>query len=445
MRFLVTAKLCDWGVRAERVIDLARRCREGQEINPFVMLHALDEPEIHFLAAKATARLSAPTGTFRPAVEHGRLRVAYLSGDFREHPMAYQIVELFERHDRARFETCGFCLQPGPESPIRQRVRRSFDHFVEAAERSDREIAALLEKFQIDIAVDLGGYTDGSRTRALLFRPAPIAVSYLGYPGTLGADYIDYIIADPHVIPPESEHFYTEKIARMPDCYYPSDTKDRGEAMPPSRAAAGLPEKGFVFCTFNNICKLTPEIFDIWMRLLSEVEGSVLWLFASHPATRTNLRAEAKARQVAPERLIFADYQEHSRHLARIALADLFLDTLPYNAHTTANDALWAGVPVLTCMGRSFAARVAGSQLTAIGADELITHDLGAYEALALKLALHPDGLAAIRARIAKARDGSALFDMERLCRNLENAYETMWDLHLKGHKPESFSVETAR
>jgi predicted O-linked N-acetylglucosamine transferase (SPINDLY family) len=403
---------------------------------------AFDDPELLLLAAKIKAGPSKQITPSRPVQTHVRLRIAYLSPDFHDHPVAHQAVELLERHDKTRFETYGVCLRPGPESAIRQRLRRAFDHFVEAGALSDRDIAQLLADLQIDIAVDLGGYTDAGRTISLSFRPAPIAVNYLGYPGTLGADYIDYLVADALVVPPDAERFYTEKIVRLPDCFLPSDTAGRALPAPPPRAEAGLPETGFVFCAFNNSYKIAPEMFDIWMRLLRAVDGSVLWLSIGDEKARSNLRAEARARQVSSERLVFAGrVEERARHLARLALADLFLDTLPYNAHSTASDMLWAGVPLVTCMGRSFAARVAGSMLTAIGAEELITRDLAQYEALALDLARSPERLAAVRAKLVRNRTSHPLFDTARLCRHLENAYETMWDFHMKGMKPESFMV----
>ena len=440
--FFARAMLCDWSDRDARVLDLTRRCREGQALGLYVNC-AFDDPELLLLAAKTKAGAFGRVKARRPVQTHARLRIAYLSPDYHEHPVAHQIVELLERHDKTRFETYGVCLRPGPESAIRQRLCRAFDHFAEAGALSDRDIAQLLAESQIDIAVDLGGYTDSGRTKSLSFRPAPIAVNYLGYAGTLGADYVDYIVADAQVIPPESECFYTEKVVRLPDCFMPSDTAGRALPAPP-RSEAGLPQKGFVFCTFNNGYKLNPQMFDIWMRLLRAVDGSVLWLNIGDEKVRGNLRAEAAARQVAPERLIFAGRTDaREDHLARLALADLFLDTLPYNAHATASDALRAGVPLVTCMGRSFAARVAGSLLTAIGAEELITHDLNAYEALALALARSPERLAAVRAKLIRNRTSHPLFDTARLARHLESAYQTMWDLHLKGQKPQSFTVNS--
>lgn len=415
-------------------------CVQASSLNPWPMLSALDDPEIQFLTARRFAEpVKSGTARWTP---HQRLRIAYLSSDFHNHPTGYQTIELFERHDRTRFETFGVCLRPGPDSPIRQRLKRAFEHFVDAGARSDEEIAELLATLQIDIAVDIAGYVERGRTTALSFRTVPVTVNYFGYPGTLGADYIDYIVADPRLITPETERFFSEKVVRLPDCYFPADTTGRDAVPTPSRAEAGLPEKGFVFCTFSNSYKLTPEMFDIWMRLLRDADGSVLWLIANNPAARKNLRAEAETRGIASARLIFAEWMEHAPHRARIALADLFLDSLPCNAHTTASDALWAGVPLVTCMGESFAARVVGSMLTAIGAEELIARDLAAYEAVARDLARSPERLAAVRGKIVRDRASCPLFDMTRLCRHLEAAYETMWELHRSGRKAESFSVK---
>ena len=442
-RFLLASHLCDWRGRDELISDLRRSFMDNRCANPFSLLYVFDEPQFHLDVARKFAGKTVQPLAKQPAVAHGRLRIAYLSADFFEHPVSLQAVELFEQHDHNRFETYGICVHPGaPPSSIRDRLKNAFDHFVEPGRRTDHEIAQFLTGLQIDIAVELGGYTKNARPKVHARRPMPITVNFLGYPGTLGADYIDYIIADEQVIPPGSEEFYAEHVVRLPDCFLPRDTKGREDATPASRAEVGLPERGLVFCCFNKASKFTPEIFDIWMRLLREVEGSVLWLSLSNPKTSDNLRAEAAARNVSPQRLIFSErVKSHEQHIARIGLADLFLDTLPYNAHATASDALWAGVPVLTCMGKSFAARVAGSMLTTIGAEELIAHDLGGYEAIALDLARSPERLAAVRAKLVRNRTSSPLFDTARLCRHLESAYETMWDFHMKGLKPESFMV----
>jgi predicted O-linked N-acetylglucosamine transferase (SPINDLY family) len=298
-----------------------------------------------------------------------------------------------------------------------------------------------MRRFEVDIAVDLNGFTQGSRINILARRPAPIQVSYLGYPGTMGASYIDYLIADRVVVPDDRHHAFSEKVVRLPDSYQVNDVNRRIAAITPSRSDAGLPQGGFVFCCFNSNFKITPDIFDVWMRLLREVEGSVLWLLEGNSSAPDNLRREAGLRGVAAERLIFAPHIKTEEHLARHRLADLFLDTLYYNAHTTASDALWAGLPVVTCVGATFAGRVAGSLLTAIGLPELITHSPDEYEALALKLARAPALLAALRQKLACHRETYPLFNTERFTRHIEAAYAEMWERCQRGEPPQSFAV----
>jgi protein O-GlcNAc transferase len=436
-RFLLAGLLCDWRQRDAWRDDLEDRVRAGQCVAPWVIATAIDNPALQLTAAR---RLSGPALAARPETPaHRRLRLAYLSPDFHEHPTAHLMVELIERHDRARLECFGICLHDGPGSAIRQRIGQAFEHFVAAGSRSDAEIAEFMRQNEIDIAVDLAGHAGGARPGIFQARPAPLAVNFAGHPGTLGAEWADYILADAVVIPPGSEPHFSEQVVRLPHCYLPSDTRF---ALPPApnRAEAGLPE-GFVFCSFNNNYKLTPQLFDIWMRLLREIEGSVLWLLAETPAARRHLLAEARTRGVAPERLVFAARRAREAYLARLPLADCFLDSLPCNAHTTAGDALWMGLPLVTCMGQSFAARVAGSMLQAVGLPELIAPDLAAYEALALELARSPQRLAALRARLAAKRTSCPLFDTARLARHIETAYETMWRRHLEGLPPAAFDV----
>jgi len=437
-RLTIRAGNCDWHGRFEDLAALKRFCAEAERVDPFAAIFAFDDPLLHLKAARVMAGPTRPHGEARRS--HERLRIAYLSPDFREHPVAHQVVELLERHDRSRFEIAGICLKPEAASPIRDRIRNAFEHFHEVQQRTDAGIAKLLEDLEIDIAVDLAGYTDKGRTKALSWRTVPVTVNYLGYSGTLGADYIDYIIADPYVVPTGHEGYFSEKVVRLPYCFFPSDSKGRGEAAP-TRAAEGLPDEAFVFCTFNNTYKITPEMFDVWMRLLQAVEDSVLWLRVEKPVARGNLRLEAEQRGVSAERLIFGARAPRELHLARIALADLFLDSTPYNAHTTANDALWAGLPLVTCPGLSFASRVAGSMLTVSGVPELIAPDLADYERLALELARSPERLKALRQRLVEGRSRNPLFDVEGLCRQLESAYATMWDIHTTGQKPHDFSV----
>jgi predicted O-linked N-acetylglucosamine transferase (SPINDLY family) len=323
---------------------------------------------------------------------------------------------------------------------MRKRLQAAFDRFVDVQNMADAEVAALLREMEVDIAVDLKGLTGDSRPAILAPRPAPIQVSYLGYPGTMGAAYIDYIIADRIVIPEDRKGSYSEAVVYLPDTYAPADCKRRISDHTPSRAEAGLPESGFVFCSFNNSYKITPAIFDIWMRLLRNIEGSVLWLLATDAAAVGNLRREAEARGVSPDRLVFAPRTSVEDHLARHRLADLFLDTLPCNAHTTASDALWAGLPLVTCLGSTFAGRVAASLLNAIGMSELVASSPANYEALALKLARDPNALAAVKAKLLRNRETYPLFDTDLFCKNIEAAYEFMWQRHQKSEPRVGFA-----
>lgn len=437
-RVLLAGLLCDWRGRAERIADLARRVRAGEAVSPWIVATSIDDPALQLAAAR---RVSDPSTAATPVTPpHARLRIAWLSPDFHEHPTAHLVVELIERFDRTRFEMFGVALHSGPETDIRRRIREAFEHFEDAGARSDSEVVDWLRKNEIDIAVDLAGHAGGNRPAILAARPAPLIVNYAGHPGTLGADWADYILADPVVVPPGGEAHFSESVVRLPNCYLPSDTRF-AVAPTPIRAAAGLPEEGFVFCSFNHAYKITPEIFDIWMRLLQQTAGSVLWLLVEDATARRHLRTEAEARGVAAGRLVFADRLPREDYLARLALADCFLDTLPCNAHTTASDALWMGLPLVTCLGNSFAARVAGSMLRAAGLEELITRDLAAYEATALALARTPERLNALRRKLAESRTSQPLFDMARLARHIERAFETMSQRHLQGLAPAGFDV----
>ena len=307
--------------------------------------------------------------------------------------------------------------------------------------QTDRQVAQLLSELQVDIAVDRGGFTTNCRPRIFAARPAPIQVNYLGFPGTLGASFNDYVLADAIVLPLDQQPGYSERIVHLPNCYQVNDSKKPVPAETPARSEAGLPDQGLVFCCFNNNYKITPPVFDVWMRLLRQIEGSVLWLLSDSEIAESNLRREARARGVDPGRVIFARRVSLEAHLARHRLADLFLDTLPYNAHSTATDALWMGVPIVTCLGRSFAGRAAASQLRAIGTPELVTNSLEAYEELALHLATDPQARAELRAKIERNRLQYPLFDTDGYRRNLEAAYISMWDRWQRGEKPASFAV----
>jgi predicted O-linked N-acetylglucosamine transferase (SPINDLY family) len=372
---------------------------------------------------------------------HERIRLGYFSADLHNHATAHLMAELFERHDRSRFEVFAFSFGPIQHDAMRERLVKAFDHFFEVAALSHRAIAAMARQWEIDIAVDLKGYTQDCRPGILALRPAPLQVNYLGFPGTLGAPYIDYLIADAVVVPREHFAFYSEKVVHLPHCYQVNDSQRRIADAVPSRGELGLPETGFVFCCFNNNFKITPDVFSVWMRLLAQVPGSVLWLLEGNTAIRQNLSREAQQRGIDPGRLVFAPRMALPEHLARHRQADLFLDTFYYNAHTTTSDALWAGLPVLTCLGNTFAGRVAASCLAAVGLPALTTHSHDEYEALALKLARDPNALAAIKNTLAQHRASHPLFNTQLFTQHIEQAYSTMWQLHLQNLPPQHFIV----
>ncbi len=440
-------KLCDWTRRRELAAALRRQVAEARSIvYPFVLLGYSDDAALHLTGAKQFIqdRIGVPP---RPSglaagARNERIKLAYMSADFRGHPVAHLVAELFELHDRSRFEVIGVSLGPDDRGDMRARLMRAFDRFYDVRMTYDRDVARLLSELGTDIVVDLSGYTMGCRPEILAWRPAPVAVNYLGYPGTMGVDFVDYVIADPIVLPFDRQPFYSEKIVHLPDCYQANDRKRAIAERTPARAQCALPARGFVFCCFNSAWKISPAMFDVWMRLLMAVDGSVLWLLHERAETQVNLRRQAAARGVDPQRLVFAGRMAPDDHLARHRLADLFLDTLPYNAHTTASDALWAGLPVLTCRGESFAGRVAASLLCAVGLADLVTENLGAYEAMARKLADEPSLLAGLRARLERNRPDCPLFDSARFCGHIEAAFATMWERCQRGESPASFAVE---
>jgi predicted O-linked N-acetylglucosamine transferase (SPINDLY family) len=440
--------LCDW-TRTASLSDLLKtHVLTGQSVvQPFTLLGYWDDPELQRRCAANYLRHVVPimppplwSGGRRA---HNKIRVAYLSADFRNSAAAYLTAELFEHHDRSRFEVTAFSFGRDDGSAMRSRLIRAFDTFHDVRGQGDYDAARLLCDLEADIAVDLMGYTTDARPGILAHRPCPVQVSWLGYPATMAANFIDYVIADKIVLPEAFEPFFTEKVAWMPHSYYPSDSTNRISERTPTRGDAGLPQDGFIFCCFNNSWKIAAPMFDIWMRLLAKAPGSVVWLLAADNEAHANLRQRAAECGIDPERLVFADRMDSEHHLARHRLADLFLDTLPYNAHTTASDALWAGLPVITCMGRGFAARVAASLLRAIGVPELVTENLQDYEALALKLATDPSLLASVREKIARNHLTMPLFDSETFRKDLEGAYTTMWDIAQAGDSPRSFEVRS--
>lgn len=439
-------QICDWsdyeaGNRlAERLI------REGVSARPSgsFMAHS-DDPAAQLACARVNVAVAVPV---RPqplwtgeAYAHRKIRLAYVSADFREHATSHLIAGLFERHDRDRFEVSAYALAPRVEDAMRQRIRAAVAGFHDVAERSSLETAQMIRAAETDIAVDLNGLTANCRPAIFAHRCAPLQIAYLGFPGSMGADFMDYILADRQVIPAGSERFYQEQVIRLPHSYQVNDRRRAIAPDAPTRAAAGLPAEGFVFACFNANYKITPAVFDVWMRLLRRLPGSVFWLFQSSESAARNLRREAAQRGVAEDRLVFARLASPPDHLARHRLADLFLDTRPCNAHTTASDALWAGLPVVTCAGATFASRVAASLLHAVGLPELVTDNLEAYEALAYDLATRPDRLAALKAKLAAQRETAPLFDTALTCRHIEAAFTTAWERQRRGEPPAAFDV----
>jgi protein O-GlcNAc transferase len=440
-------KACDW-TRVESVSrELAARVRdETSIITPFVLLGYSNDASLQLSCArkyicnnKSLRQESLCGGTIG---HHDKIRIAYISADFKRHPLAYLTAELFESHDRSRFEVMGISFGADDKSDFRSRLVKSFDQFVDVRMETDRDVARFLLERDIDIAVDLMGHTQNARPKILAHRPAPVQVSYLGYPGTMAADFIDYIIVDRIILPFDQQPFFTENIVHLPDCYMANDSKKMIAASVPTRQQAGLPEKGFVFCCFNNSWKITRPFFEVWMRLLHEIEGSALWLMRTNASAEANLRKAVMERGIDPARLVFADWLPLEEHLARYRLADLFLDTLPYGAHTTGSDALWAGVPLVTCFGESFAGRVGASLLTAIGLPELIAPNLTEYESLCVKMATDTSFYRSVHRELERNRLTYPLFDTKRFCRHIEAAYVKMSEIALRGERPQSFAVE---
>ena len=428
----IFAKLsaCDWRNIEEETERLLGGVRAGKPVSePFTLLSLPATGQDQLVCAKTWSALKYPSRDSLwkgEAYSHDRIRLAYLSADFMKHATANLIAGLFEHHDRSRFEITAIALNKDDGSEISKRMRGAFRHWLDADQMMDSQIAEYIRKNEIDILVDLKGYTWNARTSILARRPAPVHVNYLGYPGTMGADFIDYIIADEVVAPPERAVDFSEKIIRLPHTYQINDRLRVISDLVPTRAEEHLPEGGFVFCCFNNNYKITPQVFSSWMRILGRIEGSVLWLLEDNATASANLRREAAARGVDPTRLIFAGRTALPDHLARHALADLFLDTSPYNAHTTASDALWAGLPVLTMVGETFAGRVCASLLGAAGLPELVMPSSKDYEETAISLASSPERLRSLQERLRALRHSCPLFDTRRLTRDIESAFVSM-------------------
>jgi protein O-GlcNAc transferase len=440
--FFEQRHLCDWQDFDATETKLRELVRGGYRISPFAFITANTPPDEQLLCARTwaagLARLELPALSSAPR-RPGRIRIGYLSSDLKEHATAFLIAEMLEHHDHKRFEICAYSFSAEDNSEVRKRLIGAFDRFVDIRAMSHEAAIRKIRDDGVDILVDLKGYTQDARTEIMAGRAAPVQVAYLGYPGTMGADCIDYLIADHFIVPEDQRRHFTEKLVYLPHCYQPNDTRRQTSSHGFTRQHFGLPQDAFVFCSFNGNYKITPTYFDVWMRLLKSTPGSVLWLIES--GIRDNLLREAQARGVAPERIIFAPGLVHSQHVERMALADLFLDSLPVNAHTTASDALWAGVPLLTCAGTAFIGRVAGSLLHTLGLPELVASSLEEYEAKALRLAQNPAELKALREKLARNKVSSPLFDIARFTRNLETAYQMMFDRWQAGHSPDVMSV----
>lgn len=443
-------QVCQWNGLTSDLDSIRQGVQDGKSVcNPLALAALIDSPALLRAAAQIWTRDESPPscelGAITARPPSAKIRIGYFSSDFRAHPVALLTAGLFERHDRSRFEVIAFAFGPKATDTMQARLMKAFDRFIDVRGRSDLEVAALARELGIDIAVDLNGITLHCRSKIFALRAAPIQINYLGYPGTMGAGYMDYLIADRNVIPPTHREHYAEKIIYLPDSFIPFDSSQAIAVKTFTRDELGLPRQGFVFCCFNNTHKITPQIFDSWMKILMRTEASVLWLSQANSMAAENLRKEATHRGVDPRRLIFAErWPSLSEHLARLRVADLFLDTLPYNAHATALDALWAGVPLLTCEGEGFAGRVAASLLRTIGLPQLITSSISQYEDAATELAADPGRLSGIRQQLALNRSTTALFDTERYTKNLEASYQMIYDRYHSGGAPQHINEAPA-
>lgn len=418
-------KQCAWPVyRALPAVTVDTMLRSTSAL---AMLSATNSPELQLMTASSFVHGKVTKDLTRLAPLHGyaheRLRVAYLSSNFGMHAVSILTAELYELHDRDRFEVYGFCWSPEDRTPLRHRIRNAMDHFIRIDQMSDEVAAQAIRDAEIDILIDLQGLTSGCRPNILARRPALVQITYLGFPGTTALPEVDYVLADRYVIPPEAESFFTEKPLHLPDCFQVNDRKRTAGDMP-TREQYGLPDDAFVFCAFNHCYKFNPELFAAWMRILKRTPNSLLWLLADNETARNNLQQNALAHGIDMQRLVFAERIPAGAYLARFQLADLFLDTIPFNGGTTASDALWMGLPLITCSGKTFASRMAGSLLNAIGMNELITTSLEAYEELAVRLAKNTNQLVDLKQRLSANRVTHPLFDTPRFVRNLENIFQ---------------------
>ena len=438
--------LCIWNNLPQSLDELTHKINNNEKVVlPFPILALIDDPDIQRKTAEIYVNNACQQNYVLPQIirypKHTKIRIGYFSADFRNHPMTHLTAELYETHDRNQFEIYAFSFGPDTKDIMNLRIKAGVDHFIDVRTLSDKEVAMLSRSIEIDIAVDLSGYTGGCRTEIFALQAAPIQVSYLGYPGTMAADYMHYLIADRTVITDHQQQYYSEKIVYLPNSYLVNISKIKVSERVLTRQEHGLPDTSFIFCCFNNSFKVTPTTFAGWMRILKAVEDSVLWLFEDNSTTIENLRKEAVKLDINEDRLIFAKHMPVEEHLNRLQLANLFLDTLPYNAHTTTSDALRMGLPVLTCIGHSFASRVAASLLNAVNLPELITNTPEEYEALAIDLASHQEKLKLIKAKLAANLATTPLYNTPLFTKHLESAYLTMHDRYQNGLAPEHIYV----
>lgn len=437
--------LCIWRDAEKELRMVEQMLAAGKRvIYPFAVVPisdsaALQKKAAEIYVAEACAHVPAATPIDKYA-RHDRIRIGYYSSDFRNHAVSYHMAEVFEGHDRERFEILGFSSGLDTGDEMRKRVSAGMDRFIDVREMADADVVRMSRSLEIDIAVNLTGLTHGDRIQMFAQRLAPVQVNYLGYPATMGTGFMDYIVADTVLVPEENRQYYAEKIAYVSGCFQANDSR-RIVGRECTRASQGLPDTGFIFCCFNNCAKITPEMFGVWMRILSRVPGSVLWLLASNEEAQQNLRLEAKKRGVAEERLVFASTVPLAEHLGRQRLADLFLDTLPFNAGATASPALWEGLPILTCAGQSFAGRMGASLLSAIGMQDLITTAAGAYEERAVEIGLKPEVARELKERLERNRHTTPLFDTAAFTRNLERVYAAMYERYQADQAPDHIAA----
>ena len=439
------AHICDWSWANEAFDGLEKLGVEGDSVAPFTTLAMQDAPDRHRLRSinytkNNYPQIKTPT-PFKLSGKLDRLNIGYFSADFHNHATMYLMGKIFELHNKNRFQIFAFSYGPDSQDTLRKKLMTAVDVFHDVRRMNDLQMVELARAEKLDIAIDLKGFTQNSRLAPFSYGLAPVQISYLGYPGTLGADFIDYIIADPVLIPENKRQYYSENVIYLPNTYQPTDNTRKISDKAIIRSEMGLPDNGFIFCCFNNNYKISPKEFDIWMRLLAKVKGSVLWLLKSNKWAEQNLQKEAEIRGISADRLVFADRVPQAEHLARQSLADLFIDTFNCNAHTTASDALWAGLPLVTKLGESFAARVAGSLLNAIGLPELITESENSYEALILDLATNPRKLFKIKKKLSENRLTMPLFNTEKYTRHLENGYQQAYQRYFDGLKPDTILV----